>query len=215
MRLPFLLLLLLLSYSAIAQRPKKERTIKSAFEKGVLRDSQPVGVWEYYDSKGRLELSMNYDSSRIVYSRPDTARYLLRVSDQWQLVQPARAPRYMGSQHKRLQTIGQALRYPISAIQRGQEGTVLMSYAVDEQGHTGSYQVEEAVSKEFAEAVWQALKKVPDQWIPAVYLGRPRAARFYLQVHFLLEDHPLPVVATTPPYVSQLEVRATTRVEIR
>ena len=160
---------------------------------------------------------MNYDSSRIVYRRPDTARYLLRVGGAWQLVRPARAPRFMGSPDKRLQTIASALRYPISAVQQGREGTVVMSYVVDEQGHTGNYQVEESVPEEFVGAVWQALKELPDQWISAVYLGRPAAARFYLRVLFQMGNPPpvaTPPVAT-PPYVSQLEVHATTRVEFR
>ncbi|MEJ7659872.1 MAG: hypothetical protein WKG07_09710 [Hymenobacter sp.] len=82
---PYLLALALLATGpALAQRPAP-----APLERGTLTKGQPTGVWDYFDEAGQLELRMNYDSSRISYRRPDTARYELRVGD----ALAARAPR--------------------------------------------------------------------------------------------------------------------------
>lgn len=223
MRALITLCLLLVAFSGLAQRSRKEKnsaasnSSKVALEKGELKDGKPVGIWEYYDSNGVLDLKMDYDFSRIVYSRPDTARYLLKVGNEWQQVQPSRAPRVMGSPAKRLQDIGRTLRYPVPALSQRREGVVLLSYEVNEQGQTTNYLIEKSTGKEFDQAVWQAIKDERVQWIPAVYLGQPRAAKFYFSVVFRIigssqEDaQPDAPKESVPPYVSQWVIRASTR----
>ncbi|WP_190242482.1 energy transducer TonB [Hymenobacter lapidiphilus] len=172
---------------------KKERKSKNAdsvptvtFEKGALTDGRPTGIWEYYDQQGELTLRMNYDSSRIAYSRPDTARYLLYLNDDWQLVRPSRAPQFVGSRAKRTADIGKSIRYPVASLMQEQQGEVVISYVVNEQGKTQDYQVVTTPSKECTEAVWTVLKQQPDRWIPAVYQGRPTQAQFLLRVTFVI-----------------------------
>ncbi|NVO84595.1 energy transducer TonB [Hymenobacter terrestris] len=223
----FLLLLMLLAASpTLLLAQKKDRKAKTPdaadaalaafFERGTLTDGRPTGIWEYYDDKGELTLRMNYDSSRIAYSRPDTARYLLYLNDDWQLARPSRAPHYMGSRAKRTADIGKSIRYPVAALQQGQQGEVVISYVVNEQGKTQDYQVVTTPSKECTEAVWTVLKQQPDRWIPAVYQGRPTRAQFLLRVTFAMVNQQ-DVAAyqarvlqqdAQPPYIDQVRVVA-------
>ncbi|NVO32060.1 energy transducer TonB [Hymenobacter lapidiphilus] len=189
----FLLLLVLLAGPQLVFGQKKERKSSNTdsapavtYEKGTLTDGRHTGIWEYYDQQGELTLRMNYDSSRIAYSRPDTARYLLYLNNDWQLVRPSRAPQYMGSRAKRTADIGKSIRYPVAALQQGQQGEVVISYVVNEQGKTQDYQVVTTPSKECTEAVWAVLKQQPDRWIPAVYQGQPTRAQFLLRVNFAM-----------------------------
>ncbi len=183
-------LLFLATLSASAQRNRKPAASpdQPVYEKGTLTADKPTGIWEYYDRQGELTLRMNYDSSRIAYSRPDTAQYLLNINSNWQEVHPARAPQYMGSRDKRLDELGRKIRYPVSALQNQVQGIVVLSYVVTEQGQSADYKIESTPSKDCAEAVWTAVKALPDRWIPAVYQGKPVAARFLLRVNFSMID---------------------------
>ncbi|OGX88454.1 hypothetical protein BEN47_08940 [Hymenobacter lapidarius] len=131
-----------------------------------------------------MELTVDYDSSRVAFVQEDTTRYLVQVGEEWLLKRLARVPRPMGSADHRLATLQGALRYPVSALMGQQQGTMLLSYIVDPNGHTRDYVVEKSVSTACNNEVWRALQTLPDNWIPAIYQGRPVAARFYLTVKF-------------------------------
>jgi len=159
-------------------------SVASKFERGTLTKGQPTGIWDYLDETGQLELRMNYDSSRISYRRPDTARYELRINDTWQLVHPSRAPGLLGSRAARRQELAKGLRYPATALQQQRQGDVVISYVVQPDGSTTDYTVLSSLSPACDQEVWRMLQQLPSRWIPAVYLGQARAARFYLRVHF-------------------------------
>ena len=190
------LALLAASPAAFGQRPAAP-----VYERGTLTQGQPTGVWEYFDEAGQLELRMNYDSSRIGYRRPDTARYELQVGDAWRLARPERPPGPMGSRAGRRHTLQQQLRYPVAALQQQLQGDVILSYEVDPDGHTSHYVVQQSLSPACDQEVWRAVQQLPDRWIPARYQGQPVAARFYLRVHFemLMRMAQLPLPAPTAP----------------
>jgi hypothetical protein len=172
--------LLWVSTFAFAQ----SKSITSKFEHGVMTNGQPTGVWEYFDETGALELRMNYDSSRISYRRPDTARYELRVNDTWQLVHPTRAPGLLGSRAGRRADLQKQMRYPAAALHQQQQGDFLLSFVVQPDGRTTDYTVLNSLSPACTQEVWRVLQPLASQWIPAVYQGQARAARFYLRVNF-------------------------------
>lgn len=210
--------LLLLNGAAQAQKVK---AVSTRYEHGTLTDKKPTGTWEYFDEAGQPELRMNYDSSQVAYRRPDTARYELRVGEEWRLGRPSRAPGVLGSRAGRHAALQKSLHYPIAVLQQQQQGDVLLSYIIGTDGHASGYTIESTFSPAAAEEVGRAAQAQPDQWIPAVYRGRPTAARFYLAVHFSMAQvrtpaeeqaamaNPLasPASASTP-YVDHFNVTA-------
>ena len=156
-------------------------------EQGSFANGKRTGKWQFYSRQHELELTFDYDSSRITYSRPDTARYLVRQSEEWVLRHPLRAPHILGSTDQRLSDLQRQLRYPISALSQQLQGTVIIGYTVDATGHTRDYTVEHSLSPSCDKEVWEALRKLPDNWIPAFYGGQPTATRFYLSVQFRIE----------------------------
>ncbi|MVN78531.1 hypothetical protein GO988_19540 [Hymenobacter sp. HMF4947] len=160
------------------------KSVANQFERGILTKGQPTGVWEYFDEAGQLDLRMNYDSSRISYRRPDTARYELRINDTWQLVHPTRAPGLLGSRAGRRQELLKGIRYPGAALQQQLQGDFLLSYVVQPDGRTTDYTVLNSLSPACDQEVWRVFQQLPNRWIPAVYQGQARAARYYLCVRF-------------------------------
>jgi TonB family protein len=161
-------------------------------EQGVVANDKRVGKWQFYNRRHELELTFDYDSSRIAYSRPDTARYLVWQTEAWVLKHPLRVPHILGSTDQRLDDLLRQLRYPVSALQQQLQGTVVIGYTVDANGHTRDYTVENSLSPDCDQEVWKALQKLPDNWIPAFYAGRPIATRFYVSVQFRIEMQGLP-----------------------
>lgn len=181
---PALAALLLTGGSALAQTSQ----VATKFEHGTLANGKPTGSWEYFDEAGQLVLRMNYDSSRISYRRPDTARYELRLGEAWQLVHPTRPPGLLGSRAGRREALQKKLHYPAEALQQHKQGDVLLSYVVQPDGHTTDYTVLNSPLPACTQEVWQVFSQVPDHWIPAIYQGQARAARFYLLVHFTMQQ---------------------------
>ncbi|QKG57473.1 energy transducer TonB [Hymenobacter sp. BRD128] len=204
--------LLISGHAALAQA---ERVVNK-FEHGTRTNSQPTGSWEYFEEAGQLALRMNYDSSRISYRRPDTARYELRIGDTWQLVHPTRPPGLLGSRAGRREALQKALRYPIDALQQQKQGDVLLSYVVQPNGHTTDYTVVSSPLPACTQEVWRVFNQLPDHWIPAIYQGQARAARFYLLVHFSMKlarsaadlAPALPNHASSGPFTDVVEVTA-------
>ncbi|WP_426059517.1 energy transducer TonB [Hymenobacter sp. B1770] len=191
-----LLLLLLTAFCFIfstAEAQKKPAKSQDAhrpvLEQGATTpDGKRIGKWNFYTRNQELELTFDYDSSRISFMQADTTRYLVRVGEEWQLKRMARVPHLLGSTDHRLLELTRNLRYPVSALQRQLQGTVIIGYTVDVNGHSRDYTVENSMSPDCDQEVWRALQKLPDNWIPAVYLNRPTATRFYLAVKFMITD---------------------------
>ena len=201
-------------------------------EQGSVANGKRIGKWQFYNRQHELELTFDYDSSRIAYSRPDTARYLTWQAGAWVLRHPLRAPHILGSTDQRLDNLLRQLRYPVSALQQQLQGTVVIGYTVGTDGHTHDYTVESSLSPDCDQEVWKALQKLPDNWIPAFYAGRPTATRFYVSARFRIElgdqterrprksgsvpapaaplagDAPAPVKPGLPPYAHEVIVTA-------
>ena len=188
-----ILLVVLVSLSALpVQAQKKKENAAAArpkLEQGTTTaEGKRTGKWNFYNNKQELELTFDYDSSRIAFLQSDTTRYLVRIGEEWKPQLMARAPRLLGSTDQRLDDLLRNLRYPVSALRQQLQGTVVMGYTVDVNGHTRDYTVESGLSPDCDQEVWRAIRNLPDNWISAVYAGRPTPSRFYLSVKFQMID---------------------------
>ncbi|RTQ50041.1 TonB family protein [Hymenobacter gummosus] len=169
------------------------------YERGQLREGRPVGRWEYFDEDGRPELTFDYDSSRIVFVQPDTGRYWLQTASGWQLLRPARPPRLLGSRGRDMYRLGTTMRYPIQALRERRQGSVLITFVVGPDGQPRDFLVERSLSPECDREAWRVLSQNFDYWIPAVHLGRPVAAKFYMQFTFRIGQAALPPAPPPAP----------------
>ena len=148
-----------------------------------MKGGKPVGVWEYDDFSG-LGLRFDYDSSRIEYVRPDTARYLVLVDTTWQARQLYRAPRVLGSQKELIVALQLLLRYPIQDIRNRVSGTVILTYVIDQQGALTNPVAVATPSTTLAEEVHKKVASLPYTYLPAIYQGRRAPAKIAFVVRF-------------------------------
>ncbi|SNC74762.1 protein TonB [Hymenobacter gelipurpurascens] len=182
-----LLAVLLFSLPTQAQKnpSKPVKFKKGQAEQGLTSaDGRRIGKWNFYGLHDELEMIFDYDSSRITYVQPDTSRYLVRIGDQWELKHMTRTPKILGSNKQRTMDIATKLRYPANALRQGQQGSVVLAYTVDTDGHTKDYLFEKSAGSELDQEVWRVVKELPDNWVPAVYQGQLAPTKFYIVVHF-------------------------------
>jgi hypothetical protein len=152
---------------------------------GKLQGNRPVGVWEYYDGKD-LGLRYDHDSSRVQYSKPDTARYLALLDSGWQPASLSRVPRVLGSNSDLLIALQRKLRYPIQDLRSGTTGTVVLTYDIDEQGQKTNATATIAPTTTLAEEVYRAVESTSFTYLPAIYQGKRVPAKIAFVVRFCL-----------------------------
>lgn len=157
--------------------------VRGQSQRGQMKDGKPVGIWEYYDFQ-ELGLRFNYDSSRIQYARPDTARYFILVDTTWQAHQLYRAPRVLGSNSEMLIALQKTLRYPAQDIRNRVSGTVVLTYVIDQKGAKINPVALTTPSKSLAEEVYRAVESLNFAYLPAIYQGKRTSAKIAFVVRF-------------------------------
>jgi TonB family protein len=170
------LLLFLVLASCFRFGKAQAQAVNTKDERGILTAGKPTGVWEYYDN-GKLGLVINYDSGRVRYVQPDTARYRIWLDSTWQLKRLSRAPRLLGSKSATVFSLQKGLRYPPAALRAGAMGIVVVSCLVHEDGQVSEPFVERAPHPSLGEEVRRLVNDLPLRYIPAIYRGRPIRTR--------------------------------------
>lgn len=73
--------------AAIIEKPKAPQSnvniVDNQYERGKFKEGEKTGVWEYYDRPGELALKINYTTSQLLYLKPDTSWYAVKINDDW------------------------------------------------------------------------------------------------------------------------------------
>lgn len=182
-RLSFLFLINFMCLEGICQG----KQVNNSYESGQIKDGYMVGIWEYKGIEGDTELKIDYDKGTILYLKPDTTEYLVKVDSSWVLRQLSRHPRYLGSYAEFYQIISSNLRYPAQARRKGIQRTVLLEFEVNPQGQASNFQVLHDEDDYFASEIIETFKLIPNIWMEAVYEGQGVPAKFILPFHFKIE----------------------------
>ena len=120
MRKLFSVLLTLLFYPCILNAQKKLSSTPSIYDKleqGITAaDGKRIGKWNFYTRQQELELTFDYDSSRVNFIKQDTTRYLVRVGEQWELKKVNRPPHVLGSMDKRMLELTRLYSLPLQRL---------------------------------------------------------------------------------------------------
>ncbi|MBL7864370.1 MAG: hypothetical protein JNK10_05820 [Cyclobacteriaceae bacterium] len=58
--------------------------ISTPLESGVIQGGQRTGVWQYFDYPGILGLEVNYSTSQVTYTQPDSSLYTVKEGTKWE-----------------------------------------------------------------------------------------------------------------------------------
>lgn len=77
------------------------------------------------------------------------------------------------------------IQYPKKAIEKGNEGKVIVSFVVNKKGETTGIKVTQSVSEELDNEAIRLIKNMP-RWIPGKQDGFPVSVSFNLPLNFTL-----------------------------
>ena len=179
--------LLILGVSIVCCQSVSGQKVNTEYAQGVLKKGKPVGVWKYYEKK-ELALVINYDSSRVSYARPDTARQKVWLDSAWQVKKLSRPPLLLGSRTGIARLLQEQLRYPVTELTNRQAGAenVVVSCIVFEDGQVSQPFVELAVSPGLGEEVVRVVRDLPLNYLPGIYRGKLVRTKVQFSVLFCL-----------------------------
>lgn len=85
------------------------------------------------------------------------------------------------------QWVNSKLHYPEDAIKQGIEGTVLVSFTINEDGRVASMQILESPSPSLGMEALRVLAKSP-KWTPGTIAGKPVKVRYTFPISFYLPN---------------------------
>ncbi len=158
--------------------------VKNEYEKGTIENGFKTGIWEYYDSLGILELSVDYSNATLVYIRPDTMDYVIFENNEWVNSKLDITPRYIGSSVGFYKILNDYIDYPPQAKSRNVVGCVCVSFEVDTMGLAGNYEIVHDIGAECGYELTRLLKLVPNYWLVATKNGKLYKSKFIIYCNF-------------------------------
>jgi len=173
------LLFILLFQSAFAQKD----SVSNDYEHGISKNGYMEGVWRYNDEPGVLALMIDYSNAKILFLKPDTNEFVIKIDGVWKKSKLDIHPRYIGTMHD-FKMIPKFLNYPAQARMNENAGTFSISFEIDTLGKAGNYRAHNDIGDRCADEVIKALSAMPNNWLSAKKDGKTYAAKYIIPITF-------------------------------
>ena len=177
--------LVLVLFLPIAMQAQKVKYVDNAMEKGKAIDNHKTGIWEYYDDSV-LVMKIDYTTGKLKYLRPDTTKYAVKTEEGWKMMQLDVYPHYLGSKNEIIGIFYQNLKCPAQVKKRERNGTVLLGFEINLEGHVDNLKILKDIGGGAGKAVLKAFKQIPDFWLVAQKGNKRYVSRYILPVQFKL-----------------------------
>lgn len=160
--------------------------------KGVYFDDERVGVWKFYSSDTSLAQKYNYSERKLNYFSKTCTEFIdqmceVQTREGVNTIKLDQPPMYLGGHSKLMDdlfTIG--VKYPHNAMKSGIDGTVIISFFIDENGNTFGYQVEQGIGGGCDNEALSAVSRLPSHWLPGMLNGEKVVAKYLVSVKFAI-----------------------------
>ena len=95
----------------------------------------------------------------------------------------ATAPEFQGGEYAKMRFIGNNLRYPVRAVDRGDQGTVVVAFVVEKDGSITNIKVASGVSMELDNEAVRVVELMP-KWLPGRFDDTPIRTQFTIPIRF-------------------------------
>jgi TonB family protein len=147
-----------------------------------------VGIWECFTNDGKLELSFDYSTNKLVYykinDKEKDKKFNVMKDGSIDKVKLDRPPLYIDGTEGLNHFIFLNLRYPAMAQESGISGKVEITFTIDSEGKTSNHRVTYGIGSGCDESALRAVKMIPDNWLPGVFEGNPVTVEYVLPIGF-------------------------------
>lgn len=151
-----------------------------------------TGKWEFFTPGGEPDWSYDFNTNTVAWlkSQPsDTATFLyLTDGGVWERARLDKAPLALNSQQEWLSYLNRTFRYPNEAIDKHQQGVVVVYITVDENGNPSDYSISEGNVPVLNEEALRVIKAFHHEFIPAEKNRKKIKSQYRTSVTFRLEN---------------------------
>lgn len=158
---------------------------------GAYVNDVKSGLWEYYNSDGRIEQRYNHSTKKLEYfSKPDTDKTLEILVIQNKDTVPVQAEQpalFIGGDWMQSELLNDQINYPEYALENDIQGTVYITFIVDENGKARNHVAVTKLGYGLEEESLRVMKILTNEWIPAMKDGKPIESVVKMPVKFVLQ----------------------------
>lgn len=164
---------------------------------GLYAQGRRVGVWVYYDRKGRVIQKVDHFSNQLLHWQPETGP---AVSGEAAANHPVL---YLGGNERFKEEIYHSMDGNFNVLYGvAKSGVFEFLFAVDSAGQrTGVSLASDTGPTRYEKLLLAALAKVPNTWLPQALAGKPIAATYRVRITTRSEaadGHPIVGMAVLP-----------------
>jgi protein TonB len=156
---------------------------------GAYAMDKPYGVWDFYNSDGKVEQKYDYTKKEIVYYMEDEKERkrpykVIHGTDTIESVLD-RPPLYFGGSRAMHHSMA-VLQYPNVAFDKEITGKVVVSFTIDNAGKTSGHRITRGLHPEFDSEALRVVKSLPDNWFPGLLHGETVNVEYSYAILFTL-----------------------------
>jgi len=149
------------------------------------------GQWGFFDREGNPDWTYDFDQKTATYFQhheDDKNEYMYQESNgEWKKGKLDVNPLALIGKNEWLVYLNSNLRYPIEAQDKGEQGTVLVTIIVDENGESQDYSIYKSASPSLDEEALYMVKNFKYEFIPAEKDGKKVKVQYRIPISFHLE----------------------------
>ncbi|GAB4286678.1 MAG: hypothetical protein Kow0068_12270 [Marinilabiliales bacterium] len=134
---------------------------------GEYSDNKKIGKWIEYDENGNIRSEQTFN----------------KVPDVFKIVDEM--PQFPGGNDSLYKYLSEKIIYPESAKKNKIQGTVYVSFIIDETGVIKNIEIEKGIDKECDNIAFRAIQNMP-KWEPGKLKGKPVKVQYVIPVTFKL-----------------------------
>jgi hypothetical protein len=159
--------------------------------KGYYFEGKKSGVWEYYNSNGTIACKHDYNMGSQLFSRKEKLGHInetfVKQNDTNLVrVRLQREAFFNGTQEQFWNFITQNTKFPgVDNDCKKNKCTVFISFMIDANGSTNNFKIIKGINQKFNDEALRVAQLIPNDWIPALYDGKPIASQYELPIRFV------------------------------
>jgi TonB family protein len=151
---------------------------------GYYKMGKKDSIWEYFGFKGKLEVEYNYSSKTLLYYQSVINRYKVIDGKDTTEQKLDRPPVHIGEDI--YEFIGDSVRYPQDAKEKGVTGKVEVVFTVGKDGKARDFKVLKGPGHGLNEEALRVVKMLSDDWVPGLMNGKEVDTLYGLPIMFEL-----------------------------
>ncbi len=141
---------------------------------GNYTEDKRTGIWTFCSKLNVKEQEYDYDKKQVVfYAKDAAAKYaVVNGKDTVRNVKLDRPPLYIGGNVSALTFFISHMDVPEENIKKPINGTVIIAYLIDKNGHNIKTWVKKGLDKDVDKTVHALAKQLPDTWVAGTLKGK-------------------------------------------